>query len=106
MIISVANCLKFAFREHDIVFRLCGDEFSASAAEVHDKNVANAIINRFIDNLKTIVISELEETAITANISAIILPQGETADFTDNYKLIDKGVYESKKIKGSHVTFM
>ena len=106
VIISVANCLKTAFREHDIVFRLGGDEFSAYAAEVHDKKVADAIINRFIDNLKTIVIPELGETAITASIGAIILPQGETADFPDNYKLIDKGVYESKKIKGSHVTFM
>ena len=106
VIISVANCLKSAFREHDIVFRLGGDEFSAYAAEVHDKKVANAIISRFIDNLKTIVIPELGETAITASIGAIILPQGEKADFSDNYKLIDKGVYESKKIKGSHVTFM
>ncbi len=106
VIISVANCLKTAFREHDIVFRLGGDEFSAYAAEVHNKKVANAIIKRFIENLKTIVISELGDITITASIGAIILPQGEAADFSDNYKLIDKGVYESKKIKGSHVTFM
>ena len=106
VIISVANCLKSAFREHDIVFRLGGDEFSAYAAEVHDKKVANAIIKRFIENLKTIVISELGDTTITASIGAIILPQGEAADFGDNYKLIDKGVYKSKKVEGSHVTFM
>ena len=106
VIISVANCLKTAFREHDIVFRLGGDEFSAYATEVHDKKVANAIISRFIDNLKTIVISELGDTEITASIGAVIIPQGEAADFGENYKLVDKGVYESKKVKGSHVTFM
>ena len=106
VIINVANCLKSAFREHDIVFRLGGDEFSAYAAEVHDKKVAQSIINRFIDNLKTIVIPELGDTSITASIGAIILQEGEKADFADNYKLIDKGVYESKKVKGSHVTFM
>lgn len=106
VIIQVANCLKTAFREHDIVFRLGGDEFSAYAAEVDDKKTANSIINRFIDNLKTIEISELGDSKITASIGAIILEQGEPADFADNYKLIDKGVYESKKVKGSHVTFM
>ncbi len=106
VIIQVANCLKSAFREHDIVFRLGGDEFSAYAAEVQDKKIAKSIINRFIDNLKTIEISELGDSKITASIGAIILEQGEPADFADNYKLIDKGVYESKKVKGSHVTFM
>ena len=106
VIISVAKCLKAAFREHDIVFRLGGDEFSAYAAEVHDKKIAESIINRFIENLKTIVIPELGDIAITASIGAIIIPQGEAADFGDNYKLIDKGVYTSKKVEGSHVTFM
>ena len=106
VIICVANSLKSAFREHDIVFRLGGDEFSAYATEVHDKIIAEAIINRFIENLKTIKIAELEGISITASIGAIILPQGEAADFGDNYKLIDKGVYMSKKVEGSHVTFM
>lgn len=105
VIINVANCLKTAFREHDIVFRLGGDEFSAYAAEVHDKKIAEAIINRFIDNLKTIVIPEIGETVITASIGATIIKSGEPADFGDNYKLIDSGVYESKKVSGSYVTF-
>ena len=106
VIIKVAACLKAAFREHDIVFRLGGDEFSAYAAEVHDKKVAKAIINRFIDNLKTIVIPELGDKPVTASIGATILKAGEPADFGDNYKLIDKGVYESKKVEGkSAVTF-
>ena len=105
VIINVANCLKTAFREHDIVFRLGGDEFSAYAAEVHNKKVAQSIINRFIENLKTIVIPELGDRPVTASIGATIVKSGEPADFGDNYKLIDSGVYESKKIAGSFVTF-
>ena len=105
VIISVANCLKSAFREHDIVFRLGGDEFSAYAAEVHDKKIAEKIINRFIENLKTIVIPELGDISITASIGATIIKPGEPADFGENYKLIDSAVYESKKVQGSYVTF-
>lgn len=89
----------------NIVFRLEGDEFSAYAAEVHDKKVAKSIINRFIDNLKTIVIPELGDISITASIGTTIIKAGEPADFADNYKLIDSAVYESKKINGSYVTF-
>ncbi len=105
VIISVANCLKAAFREHDIVFRLGGDEFSAYAAEVHDKKVAKAIISRFINNLNSITISELGDTIITASIGATIIKSGEASDFAEKYKLIDNAVYESKKVDGSHVTF-
>ncbi len=105
VIIKVAACLKAAFREHDIVFRLGGDEFSAYAAEVHEKKVAQQIINRFIENLKNIVIPELGDKPVTASIGATIIKSGEPADFGDNYKLIDSGVYESKKVEGSFVTF-
>ena len=105
VIINVAKCLKAAFRENDIVFRLGGDEFSAYAAEVHDKKIANEIINRFIENLKTIVIPEIGDRPVTASIGATIIKSGEPADFGDNYKLIDSGVYESKKVEGSYVTF-
>ena len=105
VIINVANCLKTAFREHDIVFRLGGDEFSAYAAEVHDKKIALSIINRFIENLKTIEIPEIGDTSVTASIGATIIASGEPADFGDNYKIVDSAVYESKKIAGSYVTF-
>lgn len=105
VIINVANCLKTAFRENDIVFRLGGDEFSAYAPQIHDKKVAKSIINRFIENLKTIVIPEIGDRPVTASIGATIVIPGEPADFADNYKLIDSAVYESKKIAGSYVTF-
>ena len=105
VIIQVAKCLKSTFREHDIVFRLGGDEFSAYAAEVTTKKIANQIINRFISNLETIVIPELGDRTITASIGATIIKPGTSVNFAEKYKLIDEGVYESKKVEGSHVTF-
>ena len=105
VIIQVAKCLKSTFREHDIVFRLGGDEFAAYAGEVTTKKIANQIIKRFIANLETIVIPELGDRTITASIGATIIPSGTPVNFTEKYKLVDEGVYESKKINGSHVTF-
>jgi diguanylate cyclase (GGDEF)-like protein/PAS domain S-box-containing protein len=105
VIIQVAKCLKSTFREHDIVFRLGGDEFAAYAAEVTTKKIANQIIKRFIENLEKIVIPELGDRTITASIGATIIKSGTPVNFNEKYKLIDEGVYESKKIEGSHVTF-
>lgn len=105
VIIQVAKCLKSTFREHDIVFRLGGDEFSAYAADVTTKKIANQIIKRFIANLETIVIPELGDRTITASIGATIIKPGDPVIFAEKYKLVDEGVYESKKVDGSHVTF-
>ena len=105
VIIQVAKCLKSTFREHDIVFRLGGDEFSAYAADVTTKKIANQIISRFIEKLEKIVIQELGDRTITASIGATIIPSGTPVNFAEKYKLVDEGVYESKKIEGSHVTF-
>ena len=75
------------------------------AVKANTKKTANAIIKRFIENLEKIVIPELGDTPITASIGATLIKAGEPADFAEKYKLIDDGVYESKKIEGSHVTF-
>ncbi len=105
VIISVANCLKKAFREEDIVFRLGGDEFSAYAPEVHTKEVAESVIGRFTNSLKDIAIPELGDREITASIGATVILPGEPVQFSEKYKLIDSGVYESKKVSGSYITF-
>ena len=106
VIINVARCLKTAFRDCDTVFRLGGDEFSAYAEHVHKEETARKVIKRFEDGLLTIKIPELGDRLITTSIGAMTLPAGEAFDFSQCYRLIDEGVYESKKIKGeTAVTF-
>ena len=106
VIINVARCLKAAFRDGDVVFRLGGDEFAAYAENIHKAETANKVIDRFIEGLKKISIPELQGRAVDASIGALVLPEGETVDFATCYKLVDEGVYQSKKIDGrSAVTF-
>ena len=106
VIINVARCLKQTFREGDVVFRLGGDEFSAYAPHVQDEKTARKVIKRFTDNLTSISIPELGDYPVTASIGAVVIEEGKPADFAENYKLVDQGVYESKKVKGkSAVTF-
>ena len=60
---------------------------------------------KFIGNLEKILIPEIGDTPITVSIGATIIKAGEPVEFAEQYKLIDTGVYESKKVEGSHVTF-
>ena len=106
VIINVARCLKAAFRDGDIVFRLGGDEFAAYAENIHKHETANKVISRFVEGLKKISIPELQGRSVDASIGALVLAEGEQADFATCYKLVDEGVYNSKKIDGrSAVTF-
>ena len=105
VIIGVAHCLKHAFRDDDIVFRLGGDEFSAYAPHVKNENQARKIIERFFSNIKDIKIPELGGTKITVSVGATIMEEGEETVFSEKYKLVDVAVYESKKIKGMGLTF-
>ncbi len=106
VIINAAHCLKSVFRDNDIVFRLGGDEFAAYAENIHTHLTADKVIKRFINSLKAISIPELEGHTIDASIGALVLPEGQSADFAYCYKLVDDGVYESKKTDGrSAVTF-
>lgn len=106
VIINVARCLKAAFRDGDIVFRLGGDEFAAYAENIHKDETANKVIKRFVEGLKTISIPELQGRSVYASIGALVMAEDESVDFATCYKLVDEGVYNSKKIDGrSSVTF-
>ncbi len=106
VIINVARCLKTAFRDEDVVFRLGGDEFAAYAESVHTEETAGKVMKRFIDSLNEIHIPELQGHSIDASIGAIVLEAGKEMDFAICYKLVDDGVYMSKKTEGrSAVTF-
>ncbi|MCR5045172.1 MAG: diguanylate cyclase [Treponema sp.] len=105
VIIEVAKSVRAAFRDNDIVFRLGGDEFSAYAQNVFTQEDAYKILDRFAENLKKIIIPELNGHPIYASVGATIIKKDEPADFTGKYKLVDAGVYESKKIQGTSITF-
>ncbi|MCR5698662.1 MAG: GGDEF domain-containing protein [Treponemataceae bacterium] len=105
VIIEVAHSLKKAFRDEDIVFRLGGDEFSAYAPHVENESQARKILDRFFNNIRSIDIPELNGTQITVSVGATIMEEGEETVFSEKYKLVDIGVYESKKIPGMGLTF-
>ncbi len=105
VIIGVARCLKDSFRRDDIVFRLGGDEFSVYAFGISNIEDAKRALDKFKNALAETYIPELGKNSITVSIGATIVKNGDQSTFPQKYKLVDSGVYESKKKEGTVVTF-
>ena len=106
VIIAIANCMKKSFRDVDVVMRLGGDEFSVFLSDMRDKKVAEQALERFIENVRGISIPQITDRKIEVSIGAAFLDQQEIKDFESLYKKADSGVYESKKVVGSYITFV
>ncbi len=106
VIIAIANCMKKSFRDVDVVMRLGGDEFSVFINELQSREMAEKILARFIDNVTAISIPQITDRKIEISIGAAFLDQSKIKDFETLYKKADSGVYMSKKVKGSYVTYV
>ena len=105
VIISIADALKKAFRDTDVVFRLGGDEFAVFAEGVLDRGVGTRVIYRFFDELAAEPLPELKGRGITVSVGAAFYTDTQTDTFEALYERADLGTYESKRHGGNHVTF-
>lgn len=102
---AVANALKKAFREFDVVFRLGGDEFVAFASFVDSRSAGEKLISRFFRIIDDIKIDGMKGRKIHMSVGAVVCDGKEKMKFNDIYTLADRGLYESKKVEGNYCTF-
>jgi len=105
VIIAVANSIKNAFRDGDIVFRLGGDEFAVFTRDVENEETGRRIIERIFTNLDNIKVAEIGERKISISVGATIVNEINCFGFLDIYKQADNAVYESKKTDGNCLSF-
>ncbi len=105
VIIAIAESLKKAFRDTDIIFRLGGDEFSAYAEGVDNEKVGVMILERLFSIINSISIPEMGEHKMTLSVGATFYPATRRDSFEAMYQRADEGTYESKKHQGNKYTF-
>lgn len=103
VIIAVANALRKAFRDNDILLRLGGDEFIVFVSDVKTEELGAKVIQRFFDILDKERIKGHEDYRISISLGATFTT--ENCVFEDLYKQADACTYESKKIQGKSFTF-
>ena len=107
VIIGVANIIKDTFRDEDIKYRLGGDEFAIYMPNLFNEDLGLLVINRFIHNLKSLVIDSVDKEEICVSIGVGIVMPEKFITFEKLYDFVDTGVYKSKKVNGeSAVTFV
>jgi diguanylate cyclase (GGDEF)-like protein len=102
---GIADVLKLTFRDEDIIFRLGGDEYAVYIINLDNEEGGRAVMDRVFKEIAGMDIPEIEGKSICVSAGAVFYKEGEKRSFEDLYKLADSGVYESKKIKGSALTF-
>ena len=105
VIIAIADCLKKAFRNTDVIMRLGGDEFSAYLLGVTDEERGRIAIERFFKEIEKIDIPELGERKITISLGASVFDGTADCSFEEIYKRADEATYVSKKTVGNCMTF-
>lgn len=105
VIIAVADCMKKAFRNNDIIMRLGGDEFAAFAPLVLSREGGEIIIDRFLNQVGRISIPELLGRKVEVSIGVSFYQPEDQFTFDELYKQADECTYKSKEIKGSVATY-
>ena len=106
VLISIANCMKRAFRDNDIVMRLGGDEFAVFTPLVYSREGGGGIIiDRFLECVRAIRIDGIEDVPIEISVGVAFYTPDDGFAFDELYKRADKCTYESKNKPGTYVTF-
>ncbi len=106
VLISIADCMKRAFRENDVVMRLGGDEFAAFTPLVYSREGGGGIIiDRFLECVRGIRIDGIENVPVNISVGVAFYRPEDDFTFDELYKRADKCTYDSKDKAGTYVTF-
>lgn len=106
VLIGIADCMKKAFRDNDIIMRLGGDEFAAFIPNVYSTEGGGGIvIDRFLECIRNVKIKALDDETINVSVGVSFYRVGDRFTFDELYKRADKCTYESKAIPGTRVTY-
>ena len=106
VLIAIADCMKRAFRDNDIVMRMGGDEFATFTPLVYSREGGGGIIiDRFLECIRSIHIEGLEDVPVNISVGVAFYQPEDRFAFDELYKRADKCTYESKGKSGTYVTF-
>ncbi len=106
VIIAIADAMKATFREKDVIMRLGGDEFAFYVVGEREEIHRSKLPEKFLNHIKEIKISELEEKGVEVSIGAYIYTGEKESSFDSMYAKADDAMYKSKKHLESFITLV
>lgn len=105
VIMAVADSMRKAFRDNDILLRLGGDEYVVYVSGVTTEDLGTQVISRFFDILEKTALKRMPDYSISISLGAAFYRGESDLDFDTLYNRADTCTYESKKIDGKAFTF-
>ncbi|PWJ68371.1 MULTISPECIES: GGDEF domain-containing protein [unclassified Fibrobacter] len=105
VILAVADTMRKAFRDNDVLLRLGGDEFVVFVSGVTTEELGTQVIFRFFELLNKVTFKKIPDYSISLSLGAAFYRGEQDLDFETLYQRADTRTYESKKIEGKAFTF-
>ena len=99
VISAVADCLRQAFDESDIVFRLGGDEFAVFVPGIEYPDAVEKLIRQLHLDVERIRIAELLGNHVSVSIGASVYSSRNNVSFEALYQQADDSMYRDKRRK-------
>ena len=106
VLLAVSECMRTAFRDRDILMRVCSDEFAVYVPNVRDEETGMRIIERFFEEIYMVHPEELKGRPIEVSLGATLYTADGTEDYAAAYRRASRGVTEGKKTVGNQVHFV
>ncbi len=100
---GIAKTMQKTFRTSDVLIRLGGDEFVVFATGIQDTALGGRVLDRFMGNMSSMDIPELQGHRITISLGAVIVNEPES--FSSMYEKADSLMYKVKKKEGNAYIF-
>lgn len=105
VILAVAETMRKAFRENDILLRLGGDEFIVYVSGVSTEEIGMQVISRFFEFLNKVKLEKIPDYKISISLGAAFYKGEESVSVDELYSRADSSTYQSKHIEGKSFTF-
>lgn len=105
VLVEIASCMRFSFRDNDVIMRFGGDEFAAYAVGAVSKSSAQMILDRFFEQIDKIYIPDLIGRKISVSVGVSFYTEESDMTFDDVYRQADECTYSSKAVNGNFYTF-
>lgn len=106
VLIAIADCMRWSFKEDDVIFRLGGDEFGVYVLGVTRRDEGEELVNRFFAAVEKLSLPEMKGEKFHLSMGAAFYTGKKKEAFLHLYRRADSGCYISKGKYGSQCTFV
>ena len=103
VLITIADTMKRAFQNSDVLVRLGGDEYAIYVQNIRNQEEGSRLLEQFLEQIEQIDLPVLDGHKVSISLGAVIISEEMT--FSQMYAQADSLMYDCKKMGKSAYKF-